>query len=394
MTQANLSLPESGFDAIPPDPGSGNPLTMMVVDDEAGPRESLKLIFGNQFRVLVAVSGEQAVEIAKKEEIALAIVDIRMQGMNGIEVLRELKRIREQSEVIILTAYETLRTARDAVTHGASDYLSKPFDIPHIQEVVKRCEQRYRFLVQHRHQIQDDLNRAKNEFLSVLSHELNTPMNGIMGLQEIMTQTELSDEQRDLLRDMQGCSLELFEKINDILNYARLSTDAYAHSHELFNPASMVLKLSQRENLLRADEVKVEVSLQPNVPSLVQGPEYEIQIILQKLVDNAFKFTKEGTVDLSLESRYLDARHIELKYSVADTGVGIANEDLTHGDIFSPFSQGDASNTRNFGGMGMGLALCQRLCRELDSELKVESQEGKGSRFQFSIRVSKPNWEA
>lgn len=393
MSQVRMTFPDSETNPPhPPTAGEQEPLTMLVVDDEAGPRESLKLIFGNQFRVLVAESGEAGLEVARKEEIAIAVVDIRMSGMNGIEVLQQLKKIREQTEVIILTAYETLRTAREAVSNGASDYLSKPFDIPHIQGVVKRSAQRYRFLVRHHHQVRDDLNRAKNEFLSVLSHELNTPMNGIMGLQEILSQTRLSDEQKDLLRDMQGCSLELFEKINDILNYARLSSDAYHHSHELFNPASMVLKLSQRTSPLRSETVGVQVSLQPNVPSLVQGPEYEILIILQKLLDNAFKFTREGNIELFLDSRHLDGRMLELTYSVSDTGVGISGESLSHGDIFNPFSQGDASNTRNYSGLGMGLALCHRLCRELKSKLEVESLEGKGSTFRFTVRVEKPGW--
>ncbi len=391
MSPETLNFSADDLQTDPPKAPGEKP-KLLVVDDETGPRESLKLVFMPQFTVYPAASGEEAVELAKEHRFSVAIVDIRMSGMNGIEVLRRIKTLHPHTEVVILTAYETLQTAREAVRHGASDYLSKPFDIHHIQEVVKRCLNRYQFMAEHTDMVEEDLSRAKNEFLSVLSHELNTPMNGIMGLLEILTQTSLSEEQKDLTRDLQDCSFNLFEKINDILNYARLSSESYSQSNELFNPSSLVLKLVQR-NGGNSGEKETEVKINPSMPSLLQGPEYEIQIILLKLLDNAIKFNQEGKVHVSLDYQFHDVDNLDLIFKITDSGIGIDSELIRSGKLLNPFSQADTSSTRNYGGLGMGLALCERLCRHIGSELTMQSEVGKGSVFSFRVRVQKVTFD-
>ena len=124
---------------IPVKPATDNRPTLLICDDEDGPRQSLRIVFKNEYRVLVASSGHEALGIARNESIDVAILDILMQGMNGVEVLRELKRSDPAVEIIMLTAYETLETARQALRFGASDYLNKPFDIPSMRAAVKRA---------------------------------------------------------------------------------------------------------------------------------------------------------------------------------------------------------------------------------------------------------------
>ena len=138
---------------------------LLVVDDEEGPRESLNMIFCDDFDVTIATSGEEAIEFSKEAPFEVVITDIRMRGMSGIDVLREVKKIDAHTEVIVLTAYETLATARQAISLGASEYLKKPFDLDHIQKVVDCCYENYLFTTQRDTVIRQNVNAAKNNFL-------------------------------------------------------------------------------------------------------------------------------------------------------------------------------------------------------------------------------------
>lgn len=372
--------------SVPPPDHPVERLTLLVVDDEEGPRESLKMIFGREFEVLPACSGEEGVALARERRVAVAIVDIRMQEMNGIEVLRQLKAIHEDTQVVILTAYETLQTAREAVRNGASDYLSKPFDLDHIQQVVRKCAQRYETAESLTTRAEEDIQRAKNDFLAILSHELNTPMNGIIGLQELLAQTELTREQQEMLEDIEDCSYDLFGKINDILQYARLATDSYAMSGEVFNPVGLLMKLPDAPDR-KYGGVHIHYRVRDPVPESVYGPEYEIHIILLKLLDNACKFTRSGDVVVHLRSEPRSGGRHLLVYSVRDSGIGIPEEYLQGGQLLQPFTQGDPSNTRSYDGLGMGLALCHRLTEQIGGSLHIQNNEDRGSTVTFSVEV-------
>src|SRR6188508_1241879 len=140
------------------DPAADTRPTLLVCDDEEGPRQSLRIVFKNDYRVLVASSGHEALAIAAHETIDVAVLDILMQGMSGVEVLRQLKQIDPAIEVIMLTAYETIETARHALRFGASDYLNKPFDIPTMRAAVAHAAGKNRATVEFQrgnHQLQE-----------------------------------------------------------------------------------------------------------------------------------------------------------------------------------------------------------------------------------------------
>ena len=233
---------------------------LLVVDDEEGPRESLNMIFCDDFDVTIATSGEEAIEFSTENPFDVVITDIRMRGMSGIDVLREVKKIDVHTEVIVLTAYETLDTARQAISFGASEYLKKPFDLDHIQKVVDRCYGNYLFTTQRETVIRQDVNAAKNNFLEIVSHELNTPMNGILGFIELLQDTRLDEEQSECVTTIRDCSLKYFEHVQDMLTYAKLSMSESELSKLSFNPATMLLKLINEEN------AAVEVQIQSDIP--------------------------------------------------------------------------------------------------------------------------------
>lgn len=300
-----------------------------------------------------------------------------MRGLSGIDVLREVKQIDKYTEVIVLTAYETLETARQAITLGASEYLKKPFDLDHIQRIVDRCYGNYLFNTQQDEVIRQDVNAAKSNFLEIVSHELNTPMNGILGFIELLEDTALDEEQRDYVETIRDCSKQYFENVQDIFTYAKLSMSDIEMSNTGFNPATMMIKLGSEVSPVHA-QVQFRLEIPEDLPPFVSGPERELKILLKKLLENAVKFTSRGEVCLKVEFRMLDRERCQLDYTVLDTGPGIDPEYLKSGRLFDAFSQGDSSLKRSHGGLGIGLALCRVLSDRLQSDLRIESELGRG----------------
>lgn len=354
---------------------------LLIVDDEEGPRQSLEMIFGDDHDVTVASSGEEAVRLSKDSPFHVVITDIRMRGLSGIDVLRDVKEIDPHTEVIVLTAYETLESARHAISLGASEYLKKPFDIDHIQKIVERCFDSYLFSTNREVLIRKDVNAAKTNFLEIVSHELNTPMNGIVGFIELLQDTNLDEEQTKYVETIRDCSLKYFEHVQDILTYAKLSMSDGEVSRSSFNLATLILKLIREAEVSEGVELRSEIG--ENVPQMLTGPEQEIRIIHRKLLLNALKFTSSGEVviGLSCEPAAKDLHRCTL--TVRDTGPGIDPDLIREGRIFDAFTQGDSSLKRLHEGMGMGLALCKRLSDKIGGTLTVESELGKGSTFQF-----------
>jgi len=361
------------------------PKRLLVVDDEEGPRQSLNMIFSDDFDVTIATSGEEAIEFSKDNAFNVVITDIRMRGLSGIDVLREVKKIDSHTEVIVLTAFETLETARQAISFGASEYLKKPFDLDHIQRVVDRCYDNYLFTTQQEAVIRKDVNAAKTNFLEIVSHELNTPMNGILGFIELLQDTDLNEEQAEFVTTIHDCSLKYFEHVQDILTYAKLSMSDNEVSKGSFNPATLLLKLLN-ETVPKAG-VELSTDIPQNLPQYVSGAEQEIRIIVRKLIQNALKFTEEGSVLLAIASENRAGNKVQLSISVTDTGPGIEAEYLEDGKIFEPFTQLDSSMSRAHEGLGLGLSLCKSLAVRLDAELSVESVVGKGTTFTVKVMV-------
>lgn len=358
---------------------------MLVVDDEDGPRQSLNMIFSDDYDVTVATSGEEAIELSKGNPFNIVITDVRMRGLSGIDVLREVKKLDPHTEVIVLTAFETLETARQAISLGASEYLKKPFDLDHIQKVVERCYANYLFATKQEAVIRKDVNAAKTNFLEIVSHELNTPMNGILGFIELLQDTKLDEEQREFLATVEDCSLKYFEHVQDIITYAKVSMSDSEMSQGSFNPATMVLKMLNETT--PANGVILESDISPQLPQFVSGQEQELRIIIRKLLQNAVKFTEEGSILIKLNAEPLPDSKVKLIYRVVDTGKGIEPDQIAEGKIFDAFTQEDSSHRRAHEGLGLGLALCKTLSDRMGGELTVRSELGEGSAFTFTMVV-------
>lgn len=215
---------------------------LLVVDDEEGPRASLKVVFKNDFDVLLASSGKEALALAEEHRIDVAILDILMHGMSGVDVLRELKRLDEDVEVIMLTAYETLETARQALRLGAREYLNKPFDITMLRAATSRALEKRRasFDLRSAHhrlaELQQELTTTatRGESATNVVHDLNNPLTVISGFVELLNRQVQSAAtlQGEELEHMKNSIARVHTQVQRCLEISR----RYLGSHRKESP--------------------------------------------------------------------------------------------------------------------------------------------------------------
>jgi signal transduction histidine kinase len=384
---------------------------LLIVDDEAGPRESLRIVFKDRFDCTVATCGREGVNFAQDRHFDLAILDIKMPDLTGIEVLQRLKEIDPQIECVMLTGYETVETARAAVRLGAADYLNKPFDVFVIRDVLDKCLSRR----QRRLATEDSLatlHRINEELTGTLAsatqqmrtagvnsagvvHEMNNPLAIIAGYAQLLERdlaglTMLEPSAREQVQKR----LESIQKeIHRCKTIAQQFLKLARQPGPTTEAVAVAALLEDASTLIRAHMANrsAVVSWKISDPGLqVQAHAAEMLQVLINLGVNALhamdgagiiRFNAEAVTELpaahAFRSANFDPSRPHVKISVADTGCGIPPENLAK--IFQPYF------TTKSEGTGLGLVIVCQLIAQHAGAIDVESAVGKGTTFNLYL---------
>ncbi|HDJ34402.1 MAG TPA: hybrid sensor histidine kinase/response regulator [Bacteroidetes bacterium] len=363
-------------------------LRVLVVDDEPGIRSGIDRILRNytvgfpfmeedfEFCVLEAETGEKALEIMERELVDIVLLDNKLPGMDGVEVLEVMKQKKYDALVMMITSYASLDLAVKATSNGAYNFVPKPFTPQELKSSIENIT-KHLYLKRMTRKMQDGGREERFQFLSVLSHELKSPINAVEGYLNIMLEKQ-AGENIDDYRTMIERSVERLRGmrmlIKDLLDLTRYESGDRPRQvkkvdlHEIARTS-----LDTVEALARQKDVSVHFDAPENL--YMEADAGEIEIIFNNLLSNAVKYNKDrGEVFFTLKEE--DDR---IRIVVEDTGIGMKKEDTEK--LFNEFVRIRNGKTRHISGSGLGLSITKKFVELYGGKIQVESESDKGSTF-------------
>jgi len=379
--------------------------SILIVDDEKANIITLTGILSSEYRVLALKNSRDTLQVAGDEMPDVILLDVLMPDMDGFEVISELKNNDKTRDipVIFITGLNNIEDEKKGLSMGAADYITKPFYSAIVQLRIKN-----QIKILERDSIEHDLNvvlklkeeliaakeqaehsnRAKSEFLSRMSHEMLTPMNAIMGMMQIARM--YPDRQKVSFDEIDASTRRLLNLINNVLDVSGIEYGTLKlHEDEFSFKAMMRTVVNDAVRHAGKKEQVINCAIDPAIPEELTGDEKMLYKVISNLLANAVKFSPERS-EINFKARVLEEGNedITLEFTVSDNGIGISREQQQK--LFTIFEQADGSDTRRYGGIGIGLALSKRIIDMMGGNISVESELEKGAAFVFTCILKKP----
>ncbi len=392
-------------------PVSGAPLSILIIEDNEEDylhlHDLLARLGTAYFQVDRVRDFESGLNALTTRSYDVCLLDYQLGARTGLDLLRELSQSQETSTAMLMIAgVENPDIDKQALQAGAMDYLIKGelnpaliersirYALSHrlnqlaLEDYAAELERKNQELAIARDDALEAI-RLKAEFLSNMSHETRTPLNGIIGLLHLLHDTPLTNEQREALGSIKDCTETLLFMINNILDFSRIEEGQLELQHIDFDIRATIEEIvmhvtpyAHRKNL------ELVTVIHATVPTLLQGDPGRLRQIINNLLTNALKFSESGEINISITVESESDRGVFVKLSVTDNGVGISPEQQQI--IFAPFTQGDGSSRRKYQGAGVGLSVAKHLTELMGGTIGVDSTVGQGSRFWVTIPFQRP----
>lgn len=370
----------------------------LAVDDFSQEIDLLTSFSKQVFSLLAQADKSPALKSQKEHEAAVALAAMVRYQSASMESLAELDRhlIRQNIELFV----KQLKILQNRQT---GEWMLVVFVIIAVFGIIyfgRRIHVAFENHIKEQQQLNQaleiektkalDAARAKGEFLANMSHEIRTPMNAIIGFSQILESTALNESQREYLKSIETSSELLLGIINDILDLSKLDSGKVKLESIDFNLEHLVNDVFRMvAERVREKRIDSYIEIDADVTRALKGDPTRLRQILINLLSNAIKFTESGSISIEVHQKSVSGENIAIEISVEDTGVGIAKD--KHELIFESFSQADTSTTRKFGGTGLGLTICRKLVTAMGGKIWIESEEGQGSKFIFTVIFQKGN---
>ncbi len=372
-------------------------LKILIVDDEPGIRSGVTRILRNfrvdypfmdeafDFEVIEAATGEEGIEIIESNQPDILLLDNKLPGIQGIEVLEYIKKKQKSIIVVMITSYASLELAVKATSDGAYDFIPKPFTPQELKSSIENITKRV-FLKKMTNKLQDTGKQIRFTFLSVLSHELKAPLNAIEGYLKMIRERQngskledydvMIDRSLDRIKGMRSLIL-------DLLDLTRVESGK-AKRNIADVDLSGIARTAMDTMRPYAIQRDVKLNLHHDGPVILQADPEEMEIIFNNLISNAIKYNRDGgSVDFTIEQH-----EGCMSIKVVDTGIGMTPAEIEK--IFDDFVRIKNDKTKNITGSGLGLSIVRKLIDNYAGKIEVSSIPDQGSTFSVRLPIDKP----